>query len=100
MPTDPGTHDQSSGDMNIFFCGYFRPLLPVKCYNRLSGPAQQETCNVADDTLIGYKNDTEVATARQMLHKMSAIELGGLPYKIPCSGLSLWLRLTLTLRMV
>ncbi|GFQ81499.1 hypothetical protein TNCT_54621 [Trichonephila clavata] len=41
-----------------------------------------ETYNFAEDTMIGYKNHTEAATARQKLHKMSVVELGELPYKI------------------
>lgn len=53
----------------------------VDSYN--SSAIVTETYSVADDTLIGYKNHTEAATARQKLHKMSVVELGGLPYKIP-----------------
>ncbi|GFW93239.1 hypothetical protein TNCV_2603571 [Trichonephila clavipes] len=33
--------------------------------------------------MIGYKNHTEAVTARQKLHKMNVVELGGLSYKIP-----------------
>ncbi|GFS76001.1 hypothetical protein TNCV_4666351 [Trichonephila clavipes] len=43
----------------------------------------KETYNVTYDTLVGYKNHTEAATAQQKIHKMSVVELYGLPYKIP-----------------
>ncbi|CAG5050121.1 unnamed protein product [Parnassius apollo] len=42
-----------------------------------------DTYSVAEDTLIGYKNLSESATNRQKFHKMSVVELGRLPYKIP-----------------
>ncbi|GFW89845.1 hypothetical protein TNCV_2425021 [Trichonephila clavipes] len=59
---------------------YLRGLVKIlDSYN--SSAIVTERYSVEDDTLIGYKNHTEAATAK--LDKMSVVELGRLPYKIP-----------------
>ncbi|GFS49077.1 ATP-dependent DNA helicase [Trichonephila clavipes] len=64
-----GTHDQSSGDMNIFFCGYFRPLLPVNATTVYRDPRNRVGGAVLRQSLI-YSTQQHVKRQSDALTKV------------------------------
>lgn len=52
----------------------------VDAYNNSAIVPQFES--IADDKMLGHKNQTEIAAGRRKLHKTSVVEAGGLPYSL------------------